>query len=82
MLEFDNRWCLDSPGSIEGDVENGYLDPINRVCGQGHRQSILEHFKSNFATAAGIPHYMSSNASWAAIDLEKVVGEAVFLHEV
>ncbi len=76
MLQFDNRWRFDSPGAIEGDVENGFLDFINRVCGQGHRQSILEHFKSHFAAAAGVPHHMSSDASWAASDLEKVMSEA------
>ena len=76
MLQFDNRWRFDSPGPIEGDVETGFIDLINRVCGQGHRQTILEHFKSHFAAAAGVPHHVSSDASWAASDFEKVMSEA------
>jgi hypothetical protein len=76
MLQFNNRWHFDSPGPIEGGVASGFLDLINRICGQGHRQSILEHFKSYFAAAAGVPHHVSSNASWAASDLERVMDEA------
>ncbi|CCJ07280.1 Uncharacterized protein BN69_1829 [Methylocystis sp. SC2] len=70
MLFFENEWRFESPGSIERDVEAGFLDLINRICGQGNRQNILEHFKSHFSAAAGRPHHVSSNASWAASDLE------------
>ena len=76
MLHFDNRWRFDSPGRIEHDVEVRFLDLINRICAQGNRQNILEHFKSYFSTAAGTPHYVSSNASWAASDLERVMDDA------
>jgi hypothetical protein len=36
MLQFNNRWRFDSPGPIEGGVASGFLDLINRVCGQGN----------------------------------------------
>jgi hypothetical protein len=61
-------------------VASGFLDLINRVCGQGNRQSILEHFKSYFAGA--VPHHVSSNASWAASDLERVMDEAIVVRDV
>ena len=76
MLTFDNNWRFDSPGAIEPGVSNAFSDLINRICGQGDRHSILEHFKSRFAAAAGVPHHRSSNESWAATDLERVMDEA------
>jgi hypothetical protein len=76
LLTFDNNWRFDSPGAIEPDVANAFSDLINRICGQGNRHAILEHFKSRFAAAAGVPHHRSSNESWAATDLERVMDEA------
>src|SRR5712692_912886 len=76
MLRFDNQWRFDSPGSIESGVVDDFLDLINRICGQGNRRAILEHFKSQFASAAGVPHHVSSNENWAASDLDRMMDEA------
>lgn len=76
MLQFDKRWRFDSPGPIAPAVEVAFLELINRICGQGQRKMFLEHFKSYFAAAAGVPHHLSSDSSWAATDLERVMGEA------
>jgi hypothetical protein len=76
MLVFDNRWRFDSPGPIERGVVGDFLDLINRISGQGQRKAILEHFKSSFAAAAGNPYHVSSNESWAASDLDRVMDEA------
>lgn len=38
---------------------------------KGQRKAILEHFKHHFATAAGESYSSSSNADWAAADLER-----------
>jgi hypothetical protein len=76
MLQFDGKWRFDSPGPIEPAVVHGFRELIDRICGQGQRKAILEHFKSHFAAAAGVPHYVSSNASWASTDLDRVMCEA------
>lgn len=76
MLRFNNQWRFDSPGPIEPGVVSDFLDLINRVSGQGSRKAILEHFKSAFAAAAGVPYHSSSDASWAASDLERTMDEA------
>ena len=52
MLQFDGRWRFDSPGPIEAAVQEGFRDLIIRVCGQGQRKAILEHFKARFCAAA------------------------------
>lgn len=76
MLRFNNQWRFDSPGPIEPGVVGDFLDLINRISGQGSRKAILEHFKSAFAAAAGVPYHSSSDASWAASDLERTMDEA------
>ena len=76
MLRFNNQWRFDSPGPIEPGVVSDFLNLINRISGQGSRKAILEHFKSAFAAAAGIPYHSSSDASWAASDLERTMDEA------
>lgn len=76
MLTFDNRWRFDSPGPIEGDVEAGFLDLINRISGQGQRKAILEHFKARFAAAANVQYYPSSNERFAVEDLTTAMGKA------
>ena len=76
MLRFNNQWRFDSPGPIEPGVVGDFLDLINRISGQGSRKAILEHFKSAFAAAAGMPYHSSSDASWAASDLERTMDEA------
>lgn len=63
MLQFDSRWRYDSPGPIEPAVVRGFRELIDRICGQGQRKSVLEHFKSSFVAAAGVAYYASSDES-------------------
>jgi hypothetical protein len=76
MLEFDGNWRFDTPGGIEFTVQRDFREFIDRICGQGDRKAILEHFKARFAGAAGVPHYFSSDVSWASSDLDQVMGQA------
>lgn len=76
MLQFDGKWRYDSPGPIEADAVRGFRELIDRICGQAPRKWVLEHFKSHFAAAAGVPHYTSSDASWASSDLDTKMDEA------
>lgn len=76
MLEFDGRWRFDSPGPIGADAVRGFRELIDRICGQAPRKWVLEHFKSHFAAAAGVPHYTSSDAGWASSDLDTKMDEA------
>ena len=76
MLEFEGNWRFESPGPVERKVESAFRQLIDRVCGQGRRKEILEHFKSHFAAAAGVPHHRSSDESWASTDLDSVMSEA------
>ena len=76
MLEFEGKWRYDSPGSIEREAVWAFRELIDRICGQGRRKGILEHFKSHFASAAGVPHDTSSDESWASTDLDSVMSEA------
>ena len=73
MLVFDGNWRYDSPGSVGSEVESAFRQLIDSICVQGQRKGILEHFKSFFATAAGVQHYPSSNENWASTDLERVM---------
>ena len=61
MLNFDGEWRYDSPGAIEPEVKSSFRQLIERICRQGQRQEILEHFKSYFALAEGVPHYRSGD---------------------
>jgi hypothetical protein len=76
MLQFDGSWRFDSPGPIEPAVIKRFRELIDRISGQGHRKSVLEHFKSSFATAAGVSYFASSDASWASTDLDTKMDEA------
>jgi hypothetical protein len=76
MLEFDGNWRFDSPGKIEAAVQWGFREFIDRICGQGDRKAILEHFKGRFAGAAGVPHHYSTDVRWASSDLDQVMGQA------
>ena len=76
MLEFEGKWRFESPGPVEREVESAFRQLIDRICGQGWRKGILEHFKSHFASAAGVPHYTSSDEGWASTDLDRVMSEA------
>lgn len=76
MLEFDGAWRFDGPGPLEADAVRGFRELIDRICGQATRKWVLEHFKSHFAAAAGVPHYTSSDESWASSDLDTKMNEA------
>lgn len=76
MLQFDGRWRFDSPGPIEPAVVGRFRELIDRISGQGYRKAILEHFKSSFAGAGGVPYHASSDASWASTDLDTKMEEA------
>ena len=54
-------------------MEWAFRQLIDSICGQGQRKWILEHFKSYFATAAGVPSYTSSDENWASTDLDTVM---------
>lgn len=76
MLQMNHDWQYDSPGPIASGVMEDFLVFINRIAGQGNQKPILEHFKKYFANAAGVPHHVSSSASWAASDLDRIMSEA------
>ncbi|MBN2093083.1 hypothetical protein JW964_25895 [candidate division KSB1 bacterium] len=52
------------------------INLIGKVTTQGDRQTVLEHFKGYFCSAAGASHNWSSSASWAQIDLCTYAEEA------
>jgi hypothetical protein len=76
MLQFDGRWRFDSPGPIGPAVEASFRELIDRICGQGNRKTILEHFKARFSAAANIPYWPSTNERFASEDLERAMAEA------
>jgi hypothetical protein len=76
MLHFEGAWRFDSPGPISAGAVNAFCDLINKIVAQGNRRQLLEHFKSYFSGAAGTPHYPSSDSSWAATDLSRLMDEA------
>ena len=76
MLEFEGKWRYDSPGSVEIKAVWAFRELIDRICSQGSRKGILEHFKSHFASAAGFPDSTSSDESWASTDLDNMMTEA------
>ena len=76
MLEFEGKWRYDSPGSVELEAVLAFRELIDRICSQGSRKGILEHFKSHFASAVGFPHSTSSDESWASTDLDNMMTEA------
>jgi hypothetical protein len=77
MLKFHGAWRFDSPGRIADGVPAEFSLLIGKVASQGDsRQSILEHFKSYFASAAGTTSSWSSSASWAETDLDSHMSDA------
>lgn len=76
MLKLDPEWEHDSPGPIAPVVSNAFLQIINRISGKRSTKRILEHFKSYFASAAGETYTSSSDSSWAATDLERLMDAA------
>ena len=73
MLEFEGKWRFKSPGPVETEVDSAFRQLIDRICGHGLRKGIIEHFKSHFASAAGVPHHTSSDEGWASTDLDRVM---------
>ncbi len=76
MLKFNGAWRFDSPGHISSEVSKEFFRLIGIVANQGNQQSILEHFKTYFAGAAGRTAVWSSSASWAETDLDGHMSEA------
>lgn len=76
MLNFNGAWRFDSPGPISDGVHNAFFELIGKIATQANRQRILEHFKSYFASAAGISSSWSSSESWAESDLQGYMGDA------
>jgi hypothetical protein len=76
VLQFEGAWRFDSPGPIPDGVVDAFADFINKICAQGERKALLEHFKGHFARATGQPHYGSSSESWAETDLQRLIAQA------
>jgi hypothetical protein len=76
MLKFNSAWRFATPGPISQEVVNEFYRLIGKIAAQGPRQSILEHFKSFFAGAAGSTSSWSSSESWADSDLQTFMDEA------
>ena len=76
MLQFEGKWRYDSPGPAEREAVWAFRELIDKICGQGWRKGILEHFKSHFAAAAGTSYHSSSDESWASTDLDSLMNEA------
>lgn len=76
MLKFSGEWRYDSPGAVPSGVDDEFRLLIEKICVQGPRKLILEHFKRHFASAAGVEHHDSSDVGWASTDLERVMSEA------
>lgn len=76
MLKFNGAWRFDSPERIADGVSSEFSRLIGKVATQGDRQTILEHFKTYFADAAGRTSCWSSSASWAESDLDGYMSDA------
>ena len=76
MLNFSGEWRYESPGALPSGVDDEFRLLIEKICVQGPRKLILEHFKRHFASAAGVQHYDSSDVDWASTDLERMMSEA------
>jgi hypothetical protein len=76
MLNFNGAWRFDTPGAVPTALVTAFADLIGKIATQGDRQTILEHFKSYFAAAAGTTTSWSSSESWAESDLENYMSQA------
>jgi hypothetical protein len=80
MLKFNGAWRFDNPGPIADGVLLDFSRLIGKIATQGDRQTILEHFKTYFADAAGTTSSLTkvecvnSSLLCAAIS----VGRAIF----
>ena len=82
-LKFNNAWRFNPPEdgrfrnkTIPAEAIEEFFGLASKVATQGLRQSVLERFKGEFASAAGSTHTRSSNESWAATDLENYMRSA------
>ena len=76
MLRMNPEWRFESPGSVPSTVVGRFRDLIDRIVAQRPGQSLLEHFKSYFSGAAGLPHHVSSSSNWASSDLDSAMESA------
>jgi hypothetical protein len=84
VLRFNNHWRFAPPGdgayinkSAPREVAEEMYGLALKVATQGSsRQSVIEHFKSHTAAAAGTPDGRSSNEQWAASDLDRNLSAA------
>ena len=78
ILEFEEpRWRFESPGTLGDAAVREFIDLITRVSSQSsNRQDVYESFKSEFSTAAGEPHSISSSENWAYSDLKEMMYRA------
>jgi len=74
MLNFNPAWRFESPAPMPQAATDAIAALIIRLA-QG-RQSLLEHFKVYFASAAGRVSNTSSSASWAQSDLAVDIADA------
>jgi hypothetical protein len=70
QLPVGSRFAKPSPEeALPSACVSEFDDLIGKIAAQGDRQSILEHFKGEFAGANGAPHIWSSDEGWAYTDL-------------
>jgi len=75
-LKFPSSWRFESPGPIPMAVSREFDDLIGRMTTQSDVQTILEDFKSRFASAAGYATSWSSDVGWAQTDLSQAMDNA------
>lgn len=82
-LKFPGAWRFKPPADghftnmvVPYAMVRECIDLVGKVTTQGDRQTILEHFKRYFCSAAGASHTRSSSASWAETDLWTYAEEA------
>jgi hypothetical protein len=83
MLKFEGAWRFEPPAdgalhnsAVPNDFVNDCFELIGKVATQGSRKAMLEHFKTYFASAAGISDSSSSSVGWAESDLRGYMSEA------
>src|SRR2546427_1216959 len=83
MLKFNGAWRFKPPSDgalynseMPRGAVNDCFELIGKVATQGDRKNMLEHFKTYFASAAGISDGSSSSTSWAETDLRSYMETA------
>lgn len=77
MLKVKGEWRFHSPGEMPDRARWAFSELVGKVASQGeNRQSILERFKSHFASATGSSSSWSSSESWAESDLDMYMQSA------